>query len=426
MMDNIKASLQICMPKFTNGEIEMKKALVFALAVSLALGTVTPAFAVEGDEPTVYEEPTDDFGDLDEVTDEETDEASDDATEYVADDATDEVEETTEENGEELPALPPAIGKIGYITAYENNQLTVASLSDEEDIIVLNLSEATVVVDAETGLPAAIADRDSDRVKVYHAVFTTMSIPPQSPALVVAINLPENAGSPHYHVIEAIEVNEESASITVDNGSLIITLDSETPLTPYLTRQMVTIDTLNVGDTLLFWYEVVLTSYPGQTTATRAMWLSAAPADESDIEVADDATDEYIDIVTLPGDISDMDLPESAVTLPLPIEPLPLPIEPYDEYVGIEPISIAVAGTGIMRDGIEFFPVRALAVEAGFTVTWDSSTRSAILTSDTIIISVADNATTFTVDGASYTLPAAVVIIDGVMYAPYAFFAHLA
>ncbi|MCL1787528.1 MAG: stalk domain-containing protein [Defluviitaleaceae bacterium] len=412
----------------------MKKALILALSAALALGTVTPVFAIEGDEPTGsgYEEPTDNFGDLDEATDEASDEATDDATDVEADDATEEAtdeanddaaDEATEESDEAVPALPATIGKVGYITAYEDNQLTVASLSDEEDIIVLNLSEATVIIDAETGLPAAIADRDSDRVKVYHAVFTTMSIPPQSPALVVAINLPEYAASPHYHVIEAIEVDEESAKITVDNGGLIITLDSETPLTPYLTRQMVTIDTLNVGDTLLFWYEVVATSYPGQTTATRAIWLSAAPADDSDIEVADDE-DDYIDVVTLPGDISDMDLPESAATLPMPLEPVP--VEPYDEYIAVEPISIAVAGTGIMRDGVEFFPVRALAVEAGFEVSWESATRSAILTSGSTTILISDTATAFVVDGAAYTLPAAVVIIDGVMYAPYAFFAHLA
>ncbi|MCL1786774.1 MAG: copper amine oxidase N-terminal domain-containing protein [Defluviitaleaceae bacterium] len=399
----------------------MKKALVFALSAALALGTVAPAFAAEGDEPTgsAYEEAAEAEEEAEEAADEDAEAASEDVEAYEAAD-----EEAAEETEEALPALPPAIGKIGYITAYEDHQLTVASLSDEEDIIVLNLSEATVVVDAETGLPAAIADRDSDLVKVYHAVFTTMSIPPQSPALVVAINLPEYSASPHYHVIEAIEVDEESAKITVDNGGLIITLDSETPLTPYLTRQMVTIDTLNVGDTLLFWYEAVAASYPGQTTATRAMWLSAAPADDSDIEVADDE-DDYIDVVTLPGDISDIELPP-VEAIPLPIEVDPVPVAPYDEYIAIEPISIAVAGTGTMIDGVEFFPVRALAVEAGFDVAWEAATRSALLTSGAITVILADGAANFTVDGESYTLPAAAIIIDDVMYAPYSFFAHLA
>ena len=408
----------------------MKRALVFALSASLALGTVTPVFGDNGDYPTEngYEvtDYEDDEADADEVAEEAadveevTEEVAEEAAQATAEEA---VEETSEEieTDEALPALPPAIGKIGYITNYADHQLTVAGLLDEEDIIVLNLGDATVVIDAETGAPAVIADRENDRVKVYHAVFTTMSIPPQSPALVVAINLPEHAGSPHYHVIDAIEhVDEDTVRLTVDNDALIITLDREAPLSPHLTRQLVTIDTLSVGDTVLFWYEVVADSIPGQTTATRALWLSAAPAVDTDIEVVGDEENGYIGVVTLPADISGLDLPESAATLPAPIEAVPT-----DEYIAIQPIGIAVAGTGVVRDGVEFFPVRALAVEAGFAVAWDAATRSAILTTDSITISVTDNAATFVVDGATYTLSAAAVIINDVMYAPAELFAHL-
>ena len=361
----------------------MKKMLVFALSAVLALGTVMPVLADNGEyaPENGYEEAVYNNG-------EEKPEAAE------------------LENGvqDELPALPPAVGKIGYITAYENNQLTVASHLNEEDVMVLNLSEATVIIDAETGSPAVIADRTNDRVKVYHANFTTMSIPPQSPAFVVAINLPEYASSPHYHVIEAIEqVDEDTLRLLVDNGGLYITLDREAPLFPHLTRQHIALEHLQVGDTLLFWYEVVAMSFPGQTTATRALWLSAADVEDSEIETAPEypADEGVTDVTTLPANIGDEDAA----------------VEP--------PANIAVPGTGIIRDGVEFFPVRALAVEAGFTVTWESATRSAVLTAGDINISVADKATTFYVNGVSYDLLAAVIIENGVMYAPYGFFAHL-
>ena len=362
----------------------MKKAFVFVLSAVLALGAVTPVLADNGNgeyyPENGYEAVTDESARYENGYDSEAG------------------------NEDTAPALPPAVGVTGYIVAYEHHQLTVVSQFDEEEVIVLNLSEATVIIDAETGSPAVIADRTSDRVKVYHSPVTTRSIPPQSAAFVVAVNLPEYASSPHYHVIEAIvQVDEDTLRLTVDNGGLFITLDRETPLNPHLTRQHIDLEHLQVGDTLLFWYEVVAMSFPGQTTATRALWLSAADVEDSEIETAPEypADEEDVTgITTLPATIGDEDV------------------------AGEPPANIAVPGTGVVRNGVEFFPVRALAVEAGFSVAWESATRSALLTTDGVTISVAENAVTFYVNGAAYDLPAAVIIENGVMYAPYSFFYH--
>jgi hypothetical protein len=364
----------------------MKKALVFLLSAVLTLGTVSPVLADNGNG---------------EYTPENGYEA---VAVYNNGEEAEAVDAEVEAEGQaEQLALPPAIGVTGYITAYDNNQLTVVSQFNEDDVIVLNLTEATVIIDAETGSPAVIADRISDRVKVYHSPVTTRSIPPQSAAFVVAVNLPEYASSPHYQVIEAIEqVDENTLRLLVDNGGLYITLDRDTPLFPHLTRQHIALEHLQVGDTLLFWYEVVAMSFPGQTTATRALWLSAADVEDSEIEAVD--TEEATDIEVVDTEVAP---------------------EPTDEDIAVEPpVNVAVPGTGIMRDGVEFFPVRALAVDAGFTVTWESATRSAILTADGVSISVADKATTFYIDGVAYSLPVAVVIENGVMYAPYSFFYH--
>ncbi|MCL2285370.1 MAG: copper amine oxidase N-terminal domain-containing protein [Firmicutes bacterium] len=386
----------------------MKKALIYLLSAVLVLGMAIPVMAENGDYATDYEDATD----YEAATDYKDATDYEDATGYEA--ATDYQDEATAEDAAEyeLPSPPSAVGKIGYITAYGNNQLTVASLLDEEDIIVLNLGEGTIIIDAETGGPAVIADRTNDRVKVYHAAFMTMSIPPQSPALVVAINLPEYNSSPHYHVVEAINwADEDTLRLTVDNGGLIIIIDRETPLGPHLTRQMIELEHLQVGDVLLFWYEIIAQSLPAQTTATRALWLRSAEADEVEeypeyVEgeyVAEvDPTDEYTEIIQ--GELIVVPPPQVAVQ---------------------PPRNVAVPGTGVMRDGVEYFPVRALAVEAGFTVNWDSATTSAVLTLDGKIVILANNATTFNVDGAVYNLSAAAFIQNGVMYAPYDFFARI-
>jgi len=381
----------------------MKKALVFALSAALVLGTVTPVLADNGNGEYA---PENGYQAADEYNNGE-----------------EKAEEAEAQNGYEAesPALPPAVGLVGYITAYGNHQLTVASQLDEDDILVLNLSEATIIIDAETGSPAVIADRTSDRVKVYHAVFTTRSMPPQSPAFVVAINLPEYASSPHYQVIEAIEqVDEDTLRLTVDNGGLFITLGRETPLGPHLTRQHVALEHLQVGDVLLFWYEVVAMSYPAQTTATRALWLGSATVEDSEIEVAPEyPTGGYVVDTTPPT----LEPPEDEYATDIS-PPVSEPIEGGYVIDAPPPGNIVAPGTGVMRDGVEFFPVRVLAIEAGFNVAWESATRSAILTTDSVTIRVADKATTFYVNDAAYNLPAAVIIENGVMYAPYSFFNH--
>jgi len=364
----------------------MKKALIFALSAVLTLGTAAPVLAYNGEDyypenDYVYDYYNDDYnGYEDDYNDYE-----DDYNGYG--------------NGNGLPALPPAIGKVGYIDDYdyENNQLTVSCEFDYENVIVFNLNEGTVIIDAVTGEPAVIADRTGDRVKVYHAVFMTMSMPPQSPAYVVAINVPEYGMGPHFHVIEAIDnEDEDTLLLTVSTGGLIITLEREAPLNPHLTRQMVSLEHLNVGDTLLFWYNMVAASYPGQTTATRALWLRSG-------ETATQDEEDYYNYEDY--DYSDNDYHET------------------EQYPQIQPPkNIAQPGTGVMRNGVEFFPVRALAVEEGYNVSWDSATSSAILTMGQTIISVANNAKVYYVNGTGNSLSAAVFIENGVMYAPYSFF----
>jgi hypothetical protein len=396
------------------GEIEMKRILVLVLSIVLALGTVTPVLAENGEyAPENGYENGNDYNN-DEENGEENDydndyepeeEDEDEEEEEVVEEAEEE-EEEEEEAEEVLAPLPPAFGKVGYIVEYANDQLTInIGTEDEEDILVLNLGEGTVIIDAETGSPAVIADRETDRVKVYHSPIMTMSIPPQSPALVVALDLPENSFSPLYHVIEEIAWDGEDALlITVDNRGLIITLDRETPLDPHLTRQYIALEHLQVGDTLLFWYTVVGLSYPAQTTATRALFLHSAEVEDTDIEDVDD--------VEAPD--YEEEVPDDVTIEPPPVVPPQIAIEP--------PRNIAIPGTGIIRDGLEFFPVRALADEAGFNVSWDSATSSAILTADGRIISLANNAMVFYVNGALNTLLNASFIVDGVMYAPYGFF----
>jgi len=358
----------------------MKKFITFALTSILTLGAVSPAIAANGNgnENGNYDGYYNPYDNSSNGYDDDHYYGQYDPYDYgYYDDYSYDDDDTQ--------ALLP-VSKIGYITDYSENQLTVQNPVNIDEIIVLNLSESTIIVDAYTGEPSSIADRRSDRVKVYHAPFMTMSIPPQSPALIIALDLPENQFSPMYHTIEEIdELYYDTIRITTDNGGLFITLDQDTPLTPHMTRQMVELEHLQVGDRLLVWYEIIATSFPAQTTATRVIFLGSAP-EEDKPSYGTDYEQDY----------------------------------DYSEYYDTAPPArmLAVPGSGIMRGGMEFFPVRALATEAGFDVSWEAATSSAVLTHNATKLTLSNHSAMFYINDMSFILSAAVFIENGVMYAP--------
>jgi len=323
----------------------MKKLLAFALTAILALGVVTPVLAANGEYPengyeNGYEENGYDNG-------------------Y--------------ENGngyEALPALLP-VGRVGEITEYYEGRLTVQL--GEDDYIILNIQDSTVIIDAETGLPASIEDRAGDSVKIYHSPVTTMSLPPQSNALVIALDLPEYTFAPNLHIIEEIYTTEEGTlRLTVDNGGLYLFLDDEVELFPHLTRQFVLPETLQVGDTLLFWYNIVAMSFPGQAHPSRALWISAA-----DVE----------------GDIEENGYENGYIAVyPLTFADV---INQYEIAPWFAPGS----------DVALFLVYDVLSTNEALTISWDEATRSAVVTGENLNVILPLGASHFYLNGIEISLP---------------------
>lgn len=288
-------------------------------------------------------------------------------------------------DGEENRLLP--VGRVGQITEYYEGRLTVEF--GEYDAVILHIQPHTVVIDAETGLPASIENRTHDRVKIYHSPIMAMSFPPQSSAYVIAINLPENTHSPFLHIIEEVYWADENAiRLTVDNGELHIHLNRETPLNPHRTRQFIVLEHLQVGDQLLFWYDTIARSMPGQTWPTNVLFIRNAQQEDELYE-------------------------------PL-VQPLPTVAELIELNAGVE------------RNGVELFPVRAILEAAGFIVDWDNETRAAIVTEPPGFdrrwrptFKLPTGSFFFYVDDMPHLLPHPIVIINNTMHAPAVFFEAL-
>jgi len=172
----------------------------------------------------------------------------------------------TDEEGQKM--LPLEI--YGTIIEETETSITVKDPLTESTVI-LNVSKDTYIVDAVTGIAATIKDRTGDRIAAFYGPATTMSIPAQSNAVAIAVNLPENNFSPKFVIVEAVNKVDNTLKITTNNGSLIITIDSENPIAPYLTRNIVTLGHIEVGTELMVWYNMVAMSFPGQTTSERTV-----------------------------------------------------------------------------------------------------------------------------------------------------------
>ena len=186
------------------------------------------------------------------------------------------------------PALPAYA--VGTIINETDKTISIKS-AQTGDIIILNLGDVPRIVDCVTGQPVALKDRKDDSVAAYYGPVTTRSIPPQSNALAVICNIPRDFIPPHYAQAEAVEHADGQIKVTIDNGATIVTINRDTPIYPYLTRNIVTVDNISVGSQLLMWYPFVAQSFPGQATATQTVILGQGVASDWLSVDAKDMTD---------------------------------------------------------------------------------------------------------------------------------------
>jgi len=367
----------------------MKKVLTLALAVTLAAASVVPVMATAADdydEAYYYNENDDDY---------DNDYTYDNGNDYAA------PYDNGDENGLDIElaeAIPAAVSRTGYITDYDAENQTAIFESEDYGKLILHLDRGTAIVYAYDGSPATLTE--GAYVKLFHPMAMALIYPPQTSPFAIIVGLDEVELAPNFHVISSVEWEDDTLLVKVDNGGLIIRMDEDTPLNPHLTRQIVTLDSLQPGDELLFWYSTVAQSIPAQTTASRALFIRAGEVEDDDIEYNDGEYNENDDAYGIVL-IEDGDLP-------------------------LPPAPITIPGTGIMRDGAEFFPVRATATIAGFEVMdWNADTSTATLSDGYSTVLIASNSNSFYLDGETVLLYAKTIIIEGRMYATADFFAKL-
>lgn len=170
-------------------------------------------------------------------------------------------------------------GKVAEIVKDEAGKITRLVMESEAyGDYIMNISQDVVWIDSGNKTasdPSTL--KVGEGIYVFHSPIATYSIPPQSPALAIVRNIPQDISCAHYQVVEKVEKLEDgSVRIVTDQDGLHITADASTTLSKYVDNKAFALDELKAGDRIMAWYEAVLESYPAQTHARHIMLLPAS------------------------------------------------------------------------------------------------------------------------------------------------------
>ena len=206
---------------------------------------------------------------------------------------TSEGEET--EDVEEMLASETYFGTVASIEKDEDgNVISISLTSEENGDYVMNVTDNTVWVDAVEKVKDSQEDlTEGETIYVYRSPVSTRSLPPQSEAFAVVLNVPQDVAVGVYHEVEDIVTNGEIFTITTDNGGLYLNVTSETQVKDYTTGESAEIGNVDRGDRIIAWYDAVAMSYPGQANVSDILVLPdvetvETEADTTDVDAASD------------------------------------------------------------------------------------------------------------------------------------------
>ena len=185
---------------------------------------------------------------------------------------------------DKLPTAAQSVlyyGKVSEIRKDAQGTMTQLVMESEAyGDYIMNLSDQVVWIDSGNHAasdPSTL--QEGEGIYVFHSSVSTQSLPPQSAALAIVRNIPQDITSAHYHVVEGVETQEDgSVRILTNQGELCLLVNQETGLSRYDDGTNFDPVQLKKGDRVMAWYEAVLTTYPAQAHTRHLMLLPAVSA----------------------------------------------------------------------------------------------------------------------------------------------------
>ena len=176
------------------------------------------------------------------------------------------------------------IGAMVSVTSVQkeaDNYKFMLVKTEKGEEIQLNLDEKTLVVNNETGVPAAMDEiKAGDKVFVYYSPAMTRSLPPQSACDLILVNVGDKTPASLHEVGTVNREEYGKTAITTAAGDMIIRVDGKTAMSALKTKDTVTAESLTAGTRFLAWYDVVAMSYPGQAYTEKLVVLPTVAAEQ--------------------------------------------------------------------------------------------------------------------------------------------------
>ena len=149
-----------------------------------------------------------------------------------------------------IKSIDAESGEIMIAAAVSGNDSSV----DPEDIIY-HTADGVPVIDAVSGLPVALQEiAEGSTVYVWSSEAMTLSLPAQTNLQALVVNIPQDTAAPQYIVVKGIEWSKDDVTLSfTDHSGRTWTADSETRISPYRTKQVVSLDDIKKGTRLFIW-----------------------------------------------------------------------------------------------------------------------------------------------------------------------------
>ena len=164
------------------------------------------------------------------------------------------------ESGESAGETGP-VTVCGTLTWLDDGGLLLQNDSETSINEVILHGESIICLDAVTGEPIDIKSlKDGDTVYAWVSPVMTMSLPPHATAYLILGNIPADYRVPMYYEIAAANVTGTDSDTQMPTsveltaaGGVVFTVTDEATLTPYLTKNVVTLGDLVPGTRVLVW-----------------------------------------------------------------------------------------------------------------------------------------------------------------------------
>lgn len=146
----------------------------------------------------------------------------------------------------------------GTVLSSEEGEMTVDNTSPASSSgeIVFHIDpEHTRVLDAVSGLPVSSEDVELGSFEAYLGPIMTMSLPPQTTPEMVIVNIPADFRAPRFVIADGAPEKDGDGWMLKGADGAEFPISEQTQFSPYLTRNIVTMQDIGKGSACLIWQD---------------------------------------------------------------------------------------------------------------------------------------------------------------------------